>query len=229
MWDAVVAGHCPRCSGPHLRVACPKPRQGWEDDFEKEDFFTKPPPPVKKQLRVQMVTDSSLPSPAILAVLCPFGRCLIDTCSDVSVARRDVITGIHNVEHPVLVEHWGGETCLQEAGTLEMRSFSGAAPTFLHDVHVIAPEMLPAGVVALLGVADIRALNLSLDAILDNPDCPSGRLSDWCNPPPCPSARRTPAPKRRGRIVPPPAKCIEAGTATMLMTGSVNTATTSPS
>jgi hypothetical protein len=45
LWDAVVAGHCPRCSGPHLRVACPKPRQVWEDDFEEEDFFTKPPPP----------------------------------------------------------------------------------------------------------------------------------------------------------------------------------------
>jgi hypothetical protein len=40
LWDAVVASKCPRCSGPHLRIACPKPRQGWEDDFEKEDFFT---------------------------------------------------------------------------------------------------------------------------------------------------------------------------------------------
>jgi hypothetical protein len=37
LWDAVVSGKCPRCSGPHLRVACPKPRQGWEDNFEKED------------------------------------------------------------------------------------------------------------------------------------------------------------------------------------------------
>jgi hypothetical protein len=53
LWDAVVAGKCPRCSGPHLRIACPKPRQGWEDDFEKEDFFTKSPPP-SKQVRVQL-------------------------------------------------------------------------------------------------------------------------------------------------------------------------------
>ncbi len=44
-WDAVIAGKCPRCSDPHLRVACPKPRQGSEDDFEKGDFFTKSSPP----------------------------------------------------------------------------------------------------------------------------------------------------------------------------------------
>jgi hypothetical protein len=25
-----------------LRNACPKPRQIWEDDFERSDFFTKP-------------------------------------------------------------------------------------------------------------------------------------------------------------------------------------------
>ncbi len=53
LWDAVVADKCPRCSGPHLRIACPKPRQGWEDDFEKEDFFTKSPPP-SKQVRVPL-------------------------------------------------------------------------------------------------------------------------------------------------------------------------------
>jgi hypothetical protein len=65
----------------------------------------------------------------------------------------------------------GGETVLGEAGTLELRSFSGAPFTFLRDVHVVDPELLPAGVVALLGVSDIRALSLSLDAVMDNPDC----------------------------------------------------------
>ncbi len=33
LWDAVVAGKCTRCSGPYLRVTCPKPRHNWEDDF----------------------------------------------------------------------------------------------------------------------------------------------------------------------------------------------------
>ncbi len=75
------------------------------------------------------------------------------------------------VRHPIMVEHMGGETALQEAGTLELRSFSGVPPTFLRNVHVVAPELLPAGVVALLGVPDIRDSNLSLDAVMDNPDC----------------------------------------------------------
>jgi hypothetical protein len=44
LWDAVVARKCTRCNGPHLRNACTKPRQGWEEDFEKDNFFTKPPP-----------------------------------------------------------------------------------------------------------------------------------------------------------------------------------------
>ncbi len=52
--DAIVAGKCPRCSGPHLRVACPKERQRWEDDFEKEGFFTRPPPTPKSRVRMQL-------------------------------------------------------------------------------------------------------------------------------------------------------------------------------
>jgi hypothetical protein len=41
VWDAIASPKCPRCSGDHLRIACVKPRQAWEDDFEKDDFFTK--------------------------------------------------------------------------------------------------------------------------------------------------------------------------------------------
>ncbi len=75
LWDAVVAGKCARCNGPHLRIACPKPRQGWEDDFEKEDFYTKPPPPAKPQPRVQLTGKSmKLLVPAVLSVQTPIGR-----------------------------------------------------------------------------------------------------------------------------------------------------------
>ena len=108
LWDAVLAGKCPRCSGPHLRVACTKPRQGWEDDFEKDDFFTKPPPPAKLQSRVQLSGNSlNLPHAQILSVLCPLGRCLVDTCSVVSVARRDVLSELHFVREPVLIGYMG--------------------------------------------------------------------------------------------------------------------------
>ncbi len=42
LWDAVVAGKCTRCNGNHLRNACEKPRQGWEDNFEKDNFSRSP-------------------------------------------------------------------------------------------------------------------------------------------------------------------------------------------
>ncbi len=149
LWDAVVSGKCTRCNGPHLRNACPKSRQGWENDFEKDNFFSKPPPEMKKQLRVQLSGNArNLPAPEILSVMSPLGRCLIDTCSDVSVARRDV---------PI--------------GTLELGRSDRTPPVHISDVYVVEPEMLPAGVVALLGVADIQALGISLDAVLSSPGC----------------------------------------------------------
>ncbi len=172
LWDAVVAGTCTRCNGPHLRVACPKPRQAWEDDFEKENFFTKPPPAAKKQVRVQLMGNSlNLLVPQILSVMSPLGRCLVDTCSDVSVARRDVLSGVHYTgpDHDVLVGHLGGETLLRNAGALELARSDGGRPVVLTNVYVVEPEMLPAGVVALFGVADIRALGLSLDAVMAHP------------------------------------------------------------
>jgi hypothetical protein len=75
LWDAIVAGKCTRCSDPRLRVGCPKPRQGWENDFENEDFFTKPPPTAKPQSRVQLAGNQlNLPVPQILAVRTEFHR-----------------------------------------------------------------------------------------------------------------------------------------------------------
>ncbi len=41
----------------------------------------------------------------------------------------------------------------------------------LQDVLAVGVQDLPAGVVALIGVADVRRLGLSLDAILANPGC----------------------------------------------------------
>ncbi len=170
LWDAVVAGKCPRCSGPHLRIACSKPWQGWEDDFEKDDFFTKSPPP-SKQARVQLAGHQlNLPVQQILSVLTPLGRCLIDSCSDVSVARRDVLTNVHPVDAAIVVDHLGGETFLNEVGTLQWGGSEEAPAVILHDVFVVEPTGLPAGIVALLVAGDIRRLGISLDAVLANPD-----------------------------------------------------------
>lgn len=55
LWDAISAKKCIRCNGDHLRSACSKERQTWEDDFERPDFWTKrfTPP---KQARVQVAS-----------------------------------------------------------------------------------------------------------------------------------------------------------------------------
>jgi hypothetical protein len=75
-----------------------------------------------------------------------------------TVARRDVLIDPYRVRDAVVVGHLGGDSRLEEAGTLELGRTAGAPPVLLTNVYLVEPEMLPAGVVALLGVADIRAL-----------------------------------------------------------------------
>jgi hypothetical protein len=172
LWDAIAENKCPRCSGPHLRIACPEPRQAWEDDFEKDGFFTKPPPAARAQARVQLSGDwRHVTHPRILSVMNPLGRCLIDTCSDVSVARRDVLVDPHFFDEPVIVGHLGGKTTLLEAGTLGFERSDGSGTITLAGVCIVEPNMLPAGIVALLGVGDIQRLGMSLDTIMAVPDC----------------------------------------------------------
>jgi hypothetical protein len=166
---------CPRCNGEHLRV-CTKARQPWEDDFEKEDFFTKKFTP-KKQTRVQLSGTLNVPSAEILSVMTPAGRCLVDSCSDITLARRDVfLEQIQFVESPAIVAHLGGETTLHEVGTFIIHlPGRGTSPLVLRDVYAVEANHLPAGVVALLGVADVRGLGLSLDSIMNAPGCDLAR------------------------------------------------------
>ncbi len=166
VWDAIASPKCPRCSGDHLRIACVKPRQAWEDDFEKDYFFTKKfvktnkPDQKKKQARVQITVGAGR-SPSVLWVTCPAGPCLIDTCSDVFWVRRDALRCV--VPCNEIVEHLGGETVLLHQGVLSLDSISG----------VFAVEALPGGFVALLGLRDVRSLAISLDYVMANPGC------DW--------------------------------------------------
>jgi hypothetical protein len=125
LWNAIVAKKCVRCNGEHLRSACAKERQGWEDDFEKPGFWTKKAP--VKQSRVQLSYPLNLPSPSVLHVVCPAGLCLIDTCSDVSLARRDVLSRLHAAEASVIIGHMGGETNLSEVGTFVLEGDASVA------------------------------------------------------------------------------------------------------
>jgi hypothetical protein len=153
-----------------FRVSCPKARQPWEDDFEKSDFFTKKF--TKKQVRVQLSSNLSTPDAEILSVASSLGLCIVDSCSDVTLARRDVLSRLHLVPSPVVIAHLGGETILREAGSLQLGvPGEDASQVTLHDVLAEGIQDLPAGVVALIGVADVRRLGLSLYAILANPGC----------------------------------------------------------
>jgi hypothetical protein len=178
VWDAIVATKCPRCQGDHLRVSCPKPRQAWEDDFEKDDFFTKSyvkpkkPAAPKKQGRVQLSAGVDLSSPVVLWVTCPSGRCLVDTCSDVSLAKRDALSN-KEAAH-VSIEHLGGETVLEESGVFSMDGpLAGPYAVCLSNVMAVDADQLPDGFIALIGLPDARCLALSLDYIMAHPGC------DW--------------------------------------------------
>ncbi len=171
LWDAVSTKKCVRCNGDHLRSACSKERQTWEDDFERSDFWTKKFTP-PKQARVQLAPHVNRPCLQVLHIICSAGLCLIDTCSDVSMARRDGLTSVRRGETAVVIAHLGGETTLQqEVGTLTLEVGSAV----LCNVFAVRTEDLPAGVVALIGVADARRLGLSLDRIAAHPGC---RLQD---------------------------------------------------
>ncbi len=105
-------------------------------------------------------------------MICPNGRCLVDTCSDVSLARRDILTNVRVVADPVVVGHLGGESLLRQAGAFRLDRMDGGNGIVLNDVFSIDPELLPAGVILLIGVGDIMRLNISLDAVLAHPDRP---------------------------------------------------------
>jgi hypothetical protein len=94
IWDSIVAGRCARCDGVHLRVACPKPRAKWEDDIENDSFFLPRSGSEKKkshkQARVQLSRGLNVVDSRVLYVESAQGRCLVDTCSDVTVACLDV-------------------------------------------------------------------------------------------------------------------------------------------
>jgi hypothetical protein len=105
---------------------------------------------------------------------CAFGRCLVDTGSDVSLARREVLTRLCLSSTPVSISHLGGETVLQEMGTLHLDSVPSALDSAcLFGVMAVDETQLPDGIAALLGLTDILLLQLSVDHVLAHQGC------DW--------------------------------------------------
>jgi hypothetical protein len=87
-----------------------------------------------------------------------------------SPLRVYVLTNVRLVP-TVVIGHMGGETTPNRAGDFEFRGISGQPSFALRAVLGVEHYELPAGIVALLGVSEIRRLNLSLDTIMRNPGC----------------------------------------------------------
>jgi hypothetical protein len=119
-------------------------------------------------VRVQLTPAVNRPRPQVLHILCSAGMCLIDTCSDVTLAWRDVLRSIQRAETAVVIAHLGGETNLQDFGSLDLEPGRNGTVTICNAFAVEAGD-LPAGVVALIGVSDVLHLGLSLDRIAEHP------------------------------------------------------------
>ncbi len=94
----------------------------------------------------------------------------MDTCSDVPIARLDVLVRVRMVP-PIIVSHMGGETAINRAGDLTLGGRGSLAIVELSEVLGVEHYELPAGVIALLGMGEIRRLGKSLDFIASNPGC----------------------------------------------------------
>jgi hypothetical protein len=115
-----------------------------------------------------------LNAPSVLWVTCGVGRCILDTGSDTSLALRELLAHRCMTANAIEIAHLGGVTILEEMGTLHL---DGAPPRLaalgIAGFFAVDAAALPEGVVALLGVPDIRRLSLSLDYVLANPGCDS--------------------------------------------------------
>jgi hypothetical protein len=119
---------------------------------------------------VQMVHGLNLPDSRILFLESPQGRCLVDTCPDITLARLDVMVNVRVVD-PVTVGHLGGETRLRRAWDFTLGGSTPNSNVDLVRIFGVEHYELPAGVIALLGMGEVRRLGLSLDYIRDHPGC----------------------------------------------------------
>jgi hypothetical protein len=166
--QAIRDKHCIRCWSPqHLRSSCPEPPKKWEEDFNRgKAAFWGPKP---KQSRPQWVVPLehleplSNPSPKLLFAVDSDHLLALDTASEVSIGRIDILQNVRLVQNPVLVEgiggmhsfEWEGELLL--AGGSQLTVFAGTKADLPPEFH------------ALLGTRHLRELGVSLDYVMDNP------------------------------------------------------------
>ena len=148
---AIRAKQCIRCwSSDHLRSSCTEPPKKWEEDYNKgKDSFWSPKP---HQSRPQWICPSRSPdapgSRTYLLFAQDAGRRIaLDTCSDISIGRFDVLKNVRFVQNTILVEGVGGK-CLFDLegefsldGTMEVTVFAvgpGDLPPDSLDQQIVA-------------------------------------------------------------------------------------------
>jgi hypothetical protein len=113
VWDAIVAAECPCCNGDHLRVACTKPRQGGTISNAKTSSLSRSLKRTDQHSKRNSAALSYLRILTLLTPVCYGGPAprdgFLDTGSDISLARRDLLLGLHLFLSPVAVEHTWGE------------------------------------------------------------------------------------------------------------------------
>ena len=168
--EAIRAKQCIRCwSSDHLRSSCPEPPKSWEDDFNKgKAAFWGPKP---KQSRPQWLrSPPPQPTPLDLSPTMLFARhegliLALDTCSEVSIGRKDLLKGLRLAKEPICLEGIGGTRgfCLEGDFSL--------GENFQITVFGVEKGDLPPGVSILLGNRDLIDLGLSLDYVQGHPGC----------------------------------------------------------
>jgi len=174
LWDRLVAAQCVRCGDAnHKRSDCPRPRAGFEDDFDKGLPFWKLQH--RPQWTVLEEVEDAVGSPPFpssssctLAVMTAAGLAGIDTFSDISTAYEPRLLNLRPCS-TLSVQHLGGSTSFRLEGELLIGTSNGNA------VHVTcfaaSKAQLPDDMTAILGMPAIASLGLSLDFILHNPLC----------------------------------------------------------
>ena len=165
---------CARCGGDHLRSACSKPREKWEDDFEQPEFWTKKPASGTKKLQNR----SSLAFGPGSVITChadvqpptsdSHTRCTLglDTFSDVNTAPEHLLDDVHQIR-PVEVVGTNGPVIHSRAGVMEIHTSQPWHYFWTQDNIVSVPflvaDNIPDGTDAILGIPGIRQLGVSID------------------------------------------------------------------
>ena len=174
--DAIRARKCIRCMAVgHLRSACSEPPKSWESDFNagKAAFWG----PKTKQVRPQWLPSTATlkgkePSSKVLFVADAGRSIALDTCSEISIGRRDILLNLRLAEKPIFIEGVGGTIFLEEEGDILLDDNKIKTTVFS-----VGQSNLPPNAQILLGIEDLKGLKVSLDFAMLHPGCELGEAN----------------------------------------------------